>query len=193
MPVMLPPFTLLAATTDEFRLAKPLRDRFQITLRLEPYGRDELEKLLRQRIRLLQIEVEDPVPAMVAQRSKGTPRIGLRLLESCRRVAASTGERAVSEKHAIEAFELAGLDDLGLDAQEQKYLKILAAQQQPLRLGTVAARLGMEPTTVSKVIEPFLVRENLLARDERGRALTDLGRKHACGPQPEPSDEGVSQ
>lgn len=170
-------FTLLLATTDEFKLLQPLRDRMKLALRFEFYSPEELVVLLRQRCRALRWPVDEAVLAPIALRSRGTPRLALRLLQSCRRVCRSEGEVAVSVEHLERACELEGIDRLGLGPTEQQYLRALA--EGASRLNVIASRLGLPSRTVADVTEPFLIRSGLVAKDDQGRRqLTAEGRNH---------------
>ena len=176
-------FSLLLATTDEFKLLAPLRDRMRLTLRFEFYSPEELVVLLRQRSRALGWPVDDNVLAPVAARSRGTPRLALRLLQSCRRVARSEGESAVTPGHLERACALEGIDRLGLGPTEQAYLRILC--EGASRLNVVASRLGLPTRTVADVTEPFLIRAGLVAKDDQGRRqLTAEGRCHLSNNRP---------
>lgn len=170
-------FTLLLATTDEFKLLQPLRDRMKLTLRFEFYGDEELVELLRQRSRALRWIVDDKVYPLIAARSRGTPRLALRLLQSCRRVARSEGENTITLDHFERACLLEQTDSLGLGPTEQQYLRILA--EGASRLNVVASRLGLNSRTISEVTEPFLIRVGLVTKDDQGRRqLTAEGREH---------------
>ena len=172
-------FTLLLSTTDEYCLLQPLRDRMRLVLRFDFYSDDELEVLLRQRIRALGWEVEDHVPLLVAQRSRGTPRIALRLLQACYRVSRSEGEVSIAHEHLDRACSLEQIDQLGLGPVEQKYLSLLA--EGPVRLNVISSIVGLPSRTLSQVTEPFLVRAGLVAKDEQGRRqLTAAGREHSA-------------
>jgi Holliday junction DNA helicase RuvB len=173
-------FTLLLATTDEYRLLQPLRDRMKLTLRFDFYGQDALVELLRQRARGLQWSVENKVYHEIAQRSRGTPRLALRLLQSCRRVCRAEGEQSIIQAHLERACQLEQIDALGLGPVEQQYLRILADGAS--RLNVIASRLGLPARTVSEVTEPFLLRVGLIDKDEQGRRqLTAQGREHVAG------------
>ena len=115
-------FTLLLATTDEHRLLQPLRDRMRLVLRFDFYNDGELETVVRQRSRGLGWTVDEAVFPLIAQRSRGTPRIALRLLQACRRVCRAEGETTITEDQLRRACELEGIDELGLGPTEQKYL-----------------------------------------------------------------------
>jgi Holliday junction DNA helicase RuvB len=170
-------FTLLLATTDEYKLLQPLRDRMRLLLRFEFYSPADLVELLKQRSRALRWTVAEEVLAPIAQRSRGTPRLALRLLQSCRRVCRSEGETAITLDHLERACTLEQIDCLGLGSVEQQYLLILA--EGASRLNVVASRLGLPSRTVAEVTEPFLIRAGLVMKDEQARRqLTAEGREH---------------
>jgi Holliday junction DNA helicase RuvB len=170
-------FTLLLSTTDEYRLLQPLRDRMRLVLRFEFYAAEELATLLRQRSQALRWKVEDAVFPLIAERSRGTPRLALRVLQSARRVCRSEGRTMVSLTDLERACSLEGIDALGLGPVEQKYLEILA--EGAVRLNVIASRLGLPARTVSEVVEPFLLRAGLVDKDEGSRRqLTAEGRDH---------------
>ena len=178
--ISLPPFTLLSATTDEFRLAKPLRERFALSLRFDFYTSSELERLLCQRARVAGLAVADGVTAAIAARSRGTPRQAIWLLESCRRVAASLGHADVTADHVSWACELEGLDELGLDAGERRYLQCIreAGAGAAVPPHALAAKVALPPRTLAEVTEPYLLRAGLIERTKSGRMLTAAGRHH---------------
>jgi holliday junction DNA helicase RuvB len=176
-------FTLLLSTTDEYTLLQPLRDRMKLLLRFEFYSVAELTEVLRQRIRALGWEVDTALLPHVAQRSRGTPRLALRLLQSCRRVCRADGESSITLAHLEKACQLEQIDGLGLGPTEQRYLRILAEGSN--RLNVIASRLGLPARTVSQVTEPFLIRAELIIKDDQGRRqLTVLGREHVSNPCP---------
>jgi Holliday junction DNA helicase RuvB len=176
-------FTLLLSTTDEFSLLQPLRDRMKLVLRFQFYTEEELTEILRHRSRALNWPVEEAVFPLIAQRSRGTPRLALRLLQSCRRVCRSEGEKAITLAHLDRACKLEGIDSLGLGPTEQDYLRILA--EGDTRLNVIASRLGLPARTVSEVVEPFLLRAGLVTKDDGGRRqLTAEGREHLATNRP---------
>src|SRR5262245_61543353 len=134
-------FTLLLATTDEYRLLQPLRDRMRLTLRFEFYGVDDLVELLRRRCRALRWAVDERLLVPIAARSRGTPRLALRLLQACRRVCRAEGENAITLDHLERACELEQIDPLGLGPTEQHYLRTL--EEGASRLNVIASRLGL--------------------------------------------------
>src|SRR5262245_42499216 len=170
-------FSLLLATTDEFKLLQPLAQRMRLVLRFSFYSADELVHLLRQRSRALQWSVHDKVFAPIAERSRGTPRLALRLLQACRRVCRSEGQNSITLKHLERACLLEQIDKLGLGPSEQHYLRVLL--EGASRLNVIASMLGLPPRTLAEVTEPFLIRSGLVIKDDQGkRELTAKGREH---------------
>lgn len=178
--IRLPPFTLIGATTDPHVLISPLLDRFRLQLQLATYEAEELVSLLRQRTRALGWSVEhDDVFLAVACRARGTPRVALRLLESVRRVTSANGSDELTIRHALQAFELEGLDSTGLTPSDRDYLLALYDSGKPLRLNVLATRLMMPAQSVVKLVETHLVREGLVLKGDGGRSLTDRGMEYA--------------
>jgi Holliday junction DNA helicase RuvB len=176
-------FSLLLATTDEFCLLQPLRDRMKLILRYEFYSDGDLAQIIVHRGRALGWTIDDDLVPQIAQRSKGTPRLALRLLQACHRVCRSLGEAKITADHLQQACGLEQIDDLGLGTNEQHYLRILA--EGPQRLNVLASRLALPGRTVSQVIEAFLIRAGLVMKDHQGiRQLTALGREHLLGNRP---------
>jgi holliday junction DNA helicase RuvB len=171
-------FTLLLATTHEADLLQPLRDRCRIVCRFQFYQADELAELLRQRSVGLRWPVDAEVLPEIAKRSRGTPRLALRLLQSCRRVCRSLGESTITIEHLRRACSLEQIDDLGLGPTEQQYLKILS--NGATRLNVLASMLGLPTKTISDVVENgFLIRSGLVVKDDQSRrTLTQAGLDH---------------
>jgi Holliday junction DNA helicase RuvB len=172
-------FSVLLSTTDEFSVLAPLRDRMKLVLRFGYYTENEISIILCQRCQALRWKVEDEVMPLISQRSRGTPRLALRLLQSCRRVCRAEGKTMITLTHLGKACQLEGLDVLGLGPVEQAYLQILAEGDS--RLNVIASRLGLPARTVSQVVEPFLLRASggLIVKDDQSRRqLTALGRQH---------------
>jgi len=170
-------FSLLLSTTDEYDLLAPLRDRMKLTLRFEYYSNDELTLMLRHRSNALDWSIDDKVLPLIAERSRGVPRLALRLLQSCRRVSRSQGEMAIVPFHFEQAVALEQLDQMGLGPLERKYLAIL--KDGPSRLNVIASVLGLPTRTVSGVTEQYLIRANLISKSKDGqRELTSKGREH---------------
>jgi len=177
-------FTVLLSTTDEFSILQPLRDRMKLVLRFDFYSEGDLDQLLQTRIRALGWPVEAHVVPEIARRSRGTPRLALRLLQSCHRCARAEGQDSIALAQLQRACSLEGVDDLGLGPTEQKYLGLLL--DGPGRLNVLSSSLGLPSRTVAEVIEPFLIRSGLMQKDEQGRRqLTALGRQHVSGSRSE--------
>jgi Holliday junction DNA helicase RuvB len=170
-------FTLLLSTTDEYYLLQPLRDRMKLTLRFEFYSPDELTQVALQRCQAYRWDVDEQVFPAIAARSRGTPRLALRLLQSCRRVCRAEGAETITVEHLERACALERIDSLGLGITEQSYLGLLA--EGPTRLNVLASSLGLPSRTVSQVAEPFLIRAGLITKDDQGRRhLTAAGYEH---------------
>lgn len=176
--VVLPPFTFVGATTDEWALAKPLRDRFRIVLRLEHYSDDEIAQLIAQRAKRLGWPIGDEAVRGIARRGRGTPRLAIRLLEAARRTARAEGADAITHQHLHRMCEIEGIDRLGLDAIERRYLDLLRDAQGPVRLNVLATQIGLPRRTIEVVIESELIRLGLVTKSNEGRVLTAAGAKH---------------
>jgi len=146
-------FTVLLATTDEYALLAPLRDRMKLVLRFQFYSPDELTTLLRHRSVSLRWAVEEEVLPLIAQRSRGTPRLALRSLQACRRVCRSEGASTITQGHLEKACHLEQIDALGLGPVETHYLQLLAEGDS--RLNVLASRLGLPARTVAQVVSHF--------------------------------------
>jgi Holliday junction DNA helicase RuvB len=180
-------FTLLLSTTDEYGLLAPLRDRMRLVLRFQFYTVEELTTVLLQRSRALGWPVHEELLPLIAERSRGTPRLALRLLQACRRVCRAEGENTITVEHLRRACELEGIDALGLGPTEQQYLDALA--EGATRLNVIASLLGLPARTVSQVIEPFLLRSGLIVKDDQGRReLTAKGRERLTQSQELPDE-----
>ena len=174
-------FTLVCCTNNEYSLVAPLRERFRLTLRFNYYSPEEMVKLIDQRAKMLHWETQPEVLPLLAQRGRGVPRVGLRLLEACRRTARAESATTVTAAHFERTMSLEGIDQLGLDELERRYLTILAESGGVVRVGVVAARLGLPMRTVSEIIEEYLLREGLVVRADEGRSLTPKGLRHVQG------------
>jgi Holliday junction DNA helicase RuvB len=169
-------FSLLLATTDEFRLLSPMRDRCRLVLRFEFNSPEELTVLLRQHSQALKWRTDESVFPLIAARARGTPRLALRLLQACRRVCRSESRATITLADLERACQLEQIDALGLGPTEQAYLEALAGGAS--RLNVIASMLGLPARTVSQVTEPFLIRAGLLVKDDQGRRqLTAQGRE----------------
>jgi Holliday junction DNA helicase RuvB len=169
-------FTLLAATNNEFSLVAPLRERFKLVLRFDYYQPDELATVLRHRTTAQRWECDETVFPRIATLGRGVPRLAIRLLEASHRTARSENSSIITADHVEHTCRLEGLDEqYGLDPTELKYLEVLRTAGKPVRVGTLSARLGLPPRTISNVLEAYLLRLGLVNRCEQGRELTPLG------------------
>jgi Holliday junction DNA helicase RuvB len=180
IPLSLPPFTVVGATTRAGLLPAPLRDRFGFTGHLDYYAPEELERVLVRSAGLLGIELTPEAGAQIAGRSRGTPRIANRLLRRVRDWAEVRGRGVGDLEAAQAALEVYEVDALGLDRLDRAVLKALAERfaGHPVGLTTLAASVGEETETIETVVEPFLLREGLILRTPRGRQATAAGYRH---------------
>lgn len=171
IPLSLPPFTVVGATTRAGLLPAPLRDRFGFTGHLDFYSAEELERVLTRSAGLLGVPLDAEAAAEIASRSRGTPRIANRLLRRVRDWAQVRGDGRLSLTAARAALEVYEVDALGLDRLDRAVLTALCTRfgGGPVGLTTLAVAVGEEPETVETVAEPFLVREGLIGRTSRGR------------------------
>lgn len=180
IPLQLPHFTLVGATTRAGLLPSPLRDRFGFTAHLDFYESDELEKVISRSSTLLGVEIDGAAVAEIAGRSRGTPRIANRLLRRVRDLAQVSGTSSITHQHSLKALEIYEVDELGLDRLDRAVLIALVDRFAggPVGLSTLAIAVGEEVETVEAVAEPFLVRHGLMARTPRGRVATEAGYRH---------------
>jgi Holliday junction DNA helicase RuvB len=179
IPLELPPFTLVGATTRAGALAAPLRDRFGFTGHLEFYSSVELTEVIRRSASLLELELSEEALVELSMRSRGTPRIANRLLRRVRdfieinpAVDALTATR--------EALSIYDVDARGLDRLDRAYLETLGLRFNggPVGLSSLAVSIGEDLETIETVVEPFLIREGLITRSSRGRVITSAGQRH---------------
>ncbi len=180
IPLEIPPFTLVGATTRAGLLPSPLRDRFGFTAHLDFYEPGELELIVHRSARLLDVQVSADGAAEIAGRSRGTPRIANRLLRRVRDYAQVRADGHVDLRVARRALELYEVDEFGLDRLDRGVLDALCRRfvGGPVGLGTLAVAVGEERETVEEVAEPFLVRSGFLARTPRGRVATPAAWEH---------------
>lgn len=180
IPLTLPPFTVVGATTRSGLLPAPLRDRFGFTAHLEFYEVEELESVVRRSALLLGAELDADAAHEIASRSRGTPRIANRLLRRVVDYAQVRGDGQLSIDAARGALDLFKVDSRGLDRLDRAVLEAICTRFAggPVGLTTLAVTVGEEAETVETVAEPYLVREGFLVRTTRGRAATPLAWQH---------------
>jgi holliday junction DNA helicase RuvB len=192
IPLEIPPFTLVGATTRAGLLPGPLRDRFGFTGHMDFYAPGELELVLRRSAGLLDVELTTDGGTEIASRSRGTPRIANRLLRRVRDYAQVKGDGVVSLDVAHAALAVYEVDQLGLDRLDRAVLDALCRRfgGGPVGVSTIAVAVGEERETVEEVAEPFLVRAGLLARTPRGRVATPAAWAHLGLRAPSPAYPG---
>ncbi|MBB3044359.1 Holliday junction branch migration DNA helicase RuvB [Nocardioides sp. LMS-CY] len=193
IPLDIPPFTLVGATTRAGLLPGPLRDRFGFTAHLEFYEPDELDLIVQRSARLLEVDAAADGTAEIASRSRGTPRIANRLLRRVRDYAQVRADGVVTVAVARSALDLYEVDQLGLDRLDRAVIDVLCRRfgGGPVGVSTLAVAVGEERETVEEVAEPFLVRNGFLARTPRGRVATPAAWQH-LGLTPPPAERDAT-
>jgi len=176
----LAPFTLIGATTRAGLLATPLRDRFGIPVRLEFYDTEELTGIVMRAASKLDLPMNDDGAREIARRSRGTPRVAGRLLRRVRDLSEDAGHAVVDAKAADGALLRLGVDDIGLDRQDMRYLQALCEMfgGGPVGADTLAAALSEARDALEDVIEPYLIQQGFLQRTPRGRVATPRAFAH---------------
>ena len=180
IPLSLPPFTVVGATTRAGLLPAPLRDRFGFTGHLDFYETSDLERVLHRSARLLGIEMDEAAGYEIASRSRGTPRIANRLLRRVQDWAQVRGTGVADRAAADAALQVFEVDPRGLDRLDRAVLRSLCTRfgGGPVGLTSIAMAIGEEPETVETVAEPFLLREGFISRTPRGRIATPAAWTH---------------
>jgi Holliday junction DNA helicase RuvB len=188
----LPPFTLIGATTRAGLLTAPLRDRFGIVQRLAFYSPEELTRIVRRSARILGIDCDADGAGEIARRSRGTPRIGNRLLRRVRDYAQVKGNGSIDSAIARAAMDMLKVDPEGFDDLDRRMLGIIidAFDGGPVGVESLAAALSEERGTLEDVIEPYLIQQGFLVRTARGRMATPKAYRH-LGFKPKASDTGL--
>jgi Holliday junction DNA helicase RuvB len=178
--IELQPFTLVGATTRLGLLTTPLRDRFGIPTRLEFYSEDELDLIVTRGARLLGISSDPEGTREIARRARGTPRIAGRLLRRVVDFVTVEGDGRLTQAIADRALTRLGVDYLGLDGNDRRYLTLLAEHYGggPVGVETIAAALSEARDAIEEVIEPFLLQQGLILRTPRGRMLGQKAWRH---------------
>lgn len=176
----LPRFTLIGATTRIGLLTAPLRDRFGVVQRLEPYSVENLKIILKRSAAVLQVEMEEGGAEEIARRSRGTPRLANRMLKRVRDFAQVRYDGVITEEVARFALDLLDIDKVGLDQTDRKMLLTMIEKfgGGPVGLDTLAASINEESETIEDVYEPYLLQLGYIQRTSRGRVVTRLGYAH---------------
>ncbi|MDA0660836.1 MAG: Holliday junction branch migration DNA helicase RuvB [Planctomycetota bacterium] len=190
----LKPFTLIGATTRAGMLSAPLRDRFHVRETLEFYSDEELTQIVRRSASKLQSPIDEASAVLIAQRSRGTPRVANNRLRWVRDFATSRANGAIDLGLTEAALAMAGIDCLGLGRQERKYMETLIRvfQGGPAGLEAIAHTMNASPDTLEDEVEPYLLRSGLVVRSPRGRMVTSNGFQHMQIPPPAQANPGQS-
>jgi Holliday junction DNA helicase RuvB len=175
----LPRFTLIGATTRAGMLSNPLRERFGMHFRMQFYTPEELSKIVTQAAHKLEKPAEDKAAVEIAGRSRGTPRIALRLLKRVRDFSEVANENKVTISRAKYALDELGVNNLGFDEQDIQLLELLvSAKNKPMGLSTIGAALSEDEGTIEDVLEPYLIANGYIERTARGRVATQKSYEH---------------
>lgn len=176
----LPPFTLVGATTRSGDLSSPLRARFGISMKLDFYSRAEICQILRRTSRVYQTPIEEKAVSLIAERSRGTPRIANRLFKRIRDFASYYEEGTITEQRCQKSLEALKIDELGLDEVDLRYLSSLIERFHggPAGLESIASAIGEEVGNLEDVYEPYLVMIGMVNRTPRGRVATEKAYAH---------------
>ena len=172
----MPRFTAIGATTRQGLISAPLRGRFGLVLRLDPYGVEDLKIIVERSARLLGVEIDGRAAEEIARRCRGTPRIANRLLRRVRDYAQVRADGRITQAVAETALNLAEVDRHGLDEIDQKIMLTILEKYKggPVGLNTIAASISEEADTIEEVYEPYLIQLGFLNRTPRGRVATEL-------------------
>lgn len=176
----LPQFTLVGATTRYGALTGPFRDRFGVVHRMEYYQAPELRVILQKAAKKLAIELDEESALEISRRSRGTPRIALKLLKRVRDFSQIRTEGQISPEIVTSALNRLGVDTQGLDENDRRMIELLIRTYQggPVGLTTLAAALSEDPGTLEEVVEPYLIQVGFLKRTPKGRVLTPSAYTH---------------
>jgi len=176
----LPKFTLIGATTRIGLLTAPLRDRFGVIQRLEPYSVDNLTTIVERSAGVLNIDMEESGAKEIARRSRGTPRLANRLLKRVRDFAQVSFDGVITKEVASMALNRLDVDKMGLDLTDRKMLLAMIEKfgGRPVGVDTLAVYIGEEPETIEDVYEPYLIQLGYIQRTPRGRVVTKGGYEH---------------
>ncbi|RFU13080.1 Holliday junction branch migration DNA helicase RuvB [Rhodobacteraceae bacterium W635] len=191
--IELQPFTLVGATTRLGLLTTPLRDRFGIPTRLQFYTVPELHEIVTRGARMLNVPSDSEGALEIARRARGTPRIAGRLLRRVVDFALVEGDGRLTQAIADSALTRLGVDHLGLDGADRRYMRFMAENYGggPVGVETMSAALSESRDAIEEVIEPFLLQQGLIARTPRGRMLAQKGWTHLGLAPPQAPDQGT--
>jgi Holliday junction DNA helicase RuvB len=176
----LPKFTLIAATTKVGTLSSPLRSRFGMTFRLDPYSENEIGEIIKRSARILGVSIEDKAVEMVARRSRFTPRIANHLLKRIRDYAQVKADGKINQNLAKKSLQMMEIDHLGLEPTDRTLLETVIKKFDggPVGIQAMAAATNEDANTIEEVYEPYLLRLGFINRTPRGRTITSAAYKH---------------
>lgn len=182
----LPRFTLIGATTRAGSLSAPLRDRFGVLAKFDLYTNKELAEILKRTASILDVSIDDESTALLASRSRGTPRVANRLLKRVRDFSQVKGNGSINADIVNHTFKSLGIDEMGLEELDRKILDLIISKFHggPVGIDTIAASLGEERVTIEDQYEPYLLQLGLLLRTPKGRMVSDEAYKVVGLPVP---------
>lgn len=188
--VQMPHFTLVGATTRLGLLSAPLRARFGITQQLRLYREDELSRILERGAQLLGMNVDPEALLAIASRSRGTPRVALRLLRRVRDMAEVNNQKHIDVDLVAETMSMLKLDARGLDSSDLKLLRLMIESfgGGPVGLSTLSAALNEDAQTIEDIYEPYLIQQGMIERTPRGRKVTERAYEYFGLPLPDSED-----
>ena len=187
--IWFPLFTIIGATTQEGILSKPYRDRFKLTFHFETYNMEDMAEIVNYHAKKRGLMITPKACRKIASRSKGTPRIAVRLVERVQDYIITNSTDVITSKVALAVFDLMNLDEKGLNLQERKILLALYNTTAPIGLDSLAISANVSKRTITDSLEPFLIQEGLITRSGRGRILTPEGIEYVEKSQSEESGE----
>ncbi|MEX1052772.1 MAG: Holliday junction branch migration DNA helicase RuvB [Patescibacteria group bacterium] len=175
-----PHITIVGATTKLANLSTPLRERFGLLLRLDYYSEEELKDIIKRSAKLLKFNISKEAADSIAKRSRGTPRIAIRILNRVRDLIETSDSTEIDVKVLDKLFALMELDDLGLSNIDRKYLMVLGKKYKnnPLGVETIASSLSEDKKTIEEFVEPYLLQIGFIKKTNRGRVLTNEALSH---------------
>ncbi len=176
----LPKFTLVGATTRFGALTGPFRDRFGVIHRMKYYEPEKIERILQKAAQKLKIKLDEKSSHEIALRSRGTPRIALKLLKRVRDFAQVKNKGIISAENVNAALDLLAVDTLGLDDADRRFLQTIIEKHHggPVGLTTIAATLSEDPGTIEEVLEPYLLQIGFIQRTPKGRVISQAAYEH---------------
>lgn len=179
IPIDLPPFTLIAATTRVNLISSPLRSRFGAIFRLDYYEVNDIKNIIERSAEILRIEISPDAVSIIAKASRFTPRLANRLLKRARDIAEVNDKKIVSKETTLETFDMLGIDEMGLEIHDRRILEIMIEKFrcQPVGINALAAALGEDKDIIEEIYEPYLLKIGFIQRTPSGRAITDEARR----------------